>query len=171
MWSGAPARPWGVKRAEDWRLGSLWVRRQGRAEMKGLLTEWPVRRPRDWVQCVNEPLTTKELEAVRVSVARGRPYGDRQWQEGMIGRLHLEPTVRSEGRPTYQGTSPMIWFSPLAIIGLIPFPIPSPFPSPFPPPTAKTPCKPAGGRGFIEDGGIEANGDRARRHALKPPAA
>lgn len=88
-----------VKRAEDWRFGSLWARRQGPAELKGLLAEWPVGRPRDWVRAVNAPLTAKELERVRVSVVRGRPYGDEAWQKRMVGRLHLEHTVRGEGRP------------------------------------------------------------------------
>jgi putative transposase len=88
-----------VTRAEDWRFGSLWVRQQGPEELKGLLAEWPRERPRDWVRAVNTPLTAKELERVHVSVVRGRPYGQPGWQDRMVGRLHLEHTVRGEGRP------------------------------------------------------------------------
>ena len=44
-------------------------------------------------------LTDKELERVRASVARGRPFGDDAWAEKTIRRLHLEHTVRAGGRP------------------------------------------------------------------------
>src|SRR5262249_17890340 len=47
-----------VKRAEDWRYGSLWryyVERQRRE-----LSPWPVPQPRSWLQIVNEPQTDAE---------------------------------------------------------------------------------------------------------------
>jgi putative transposase len=51
------------------------------------------------VRHVNRPLTDKELERVRASVARGRPFGDAAWVEKTVHRLRLEHTVRPEGRP------------------------------------------------------------------------
>jgi len=89
-----------ARRAQDWRFGSLWVREQGRPELRALLAEWPVDRPADWVRRVNEPWTGKELERVRASATRGRPYGGKGWQEQMVRKLGLEHTVRSEGRPS-----------------------------------------------------------------------
>lgn len=44
-----------------------------RAEM------WPLSRPADWGQMVNQPQTESELEALRRCVNRGRPYGDPNW--------------------------------------------------------------------------------------------
>jgi len=33
------------------------------------------------------------------SLPRGRPFGDDAWQARTVRRLHLEHTVRREGRP------------------------------------------------------------------------
>jgi putative transposase len=48
---------------------------------------------------VNEPQTEAELDAVRLSVARGRPYGSEAWLEAVVQRLGLQATVRPRGRP------------------------------------------------------------------------
>jgi putative transposase len=45
-----------VERAEDWRWSSLW-RRHNRCS-DGLLSEWPVPIPRDWLEIVNRDLWT-----------------------------------------------------------------------------------------------------------------
>ena len=89
-----------VKTAENWRWSSLWLRLLGKSEQdKPALSEWPVARPQNWVSLVNQPQASKELEAVRLSVQRGRPYGGEVWQRWMIKRLGLESTFRSRGRP------------------------------------------------------------------------
>ncbi len=88
-----------VDRAEAWRWGSLWARRSGGAELRGLLSDWPVERPRDWLRQVNAAMTAKELERVRTCVVRNRPFGGENWQQRMVTRLGLEHTLRSEGRP------------------------------------------------------------------------
>ena len=86
--------------AELWRWGSLWSRaRGGDAAMKGLRSHWPVSRPANWTARVNVPLTAKELGRVRVSIERGRPYGDDEWVRQTVKALNLEHTVRREGRP------------------------------------------------------------------------
>jgi REP-associated tyrosine transposase len=88
-----------VDRAEQWRFGSLWAREEGSAALRQLLSPWPVDRPRDWVNIVNQPLRDGEMEAIETSMNRGRPYGDARWQSKIIGKLGLEHTVRREGRP------------------------------------------------------------------------
>ena len=50
-----------VRRAEDWRWGSLWARRHGDERLEALLSEWPVERPTGWLRLVNEPITDKEV--------------------------------------------------------------------------------------------------------------
>ncbi len=50
-----------VARAEEWRWGSLWVRREGPAELRGLLCAEAPGLPGDWLDYVNEPLPRKEL--------------------------------------------------------------------------------------------------------------
>jgi len=88
-----------VSRAEQWRWGSLWVRRSGSRELRALLSEWPLARPRNWVPAVNTPLPGKELEKLRLCVRRNRPYGDEAWQQRTAARLGLPHTLRAEGRP------------------------------------------------------------------------
>jgi putative transposase len=88
-----------VKRAEDWRYSSLWARLHGPAELRRVLSDWPVDRPRNWVARVNEPLTAREIERVRTSIARNRPLGSDQWVQRIAKRHGLEHTLRSEGRP------------------------------------------------------------------------
>jgi putative transposase len=88
-----------VRKAEKWRFSSLWARTHGDDATKGLLSTWPVERPADWTARVNAPLSSKELDRIRVSVERGRPYGGDAWVSRTVSQLHLEHTIRSEGRP------------------------------------------------------------------------
>jgi putative transposase len=88
-----------VKRAEDWKHGSLWVREQGSAELRALFCDWPVDRPPNWRDRVNTPMTRREIERVKTSIDRNRPFGSDAWVQRTVKRLGLEHTVRSEGRP------------------------------------------------------------------------
>ena len=88
-----------VERAEAWRWSSLWRRERGSPQERGLMGEWPVQRPADWLTWVNEPQTAKELDALRESARRGRPFGDPAWQAETAARLRLQGTFRPPGRP------------------------------------------------------------------------
>jgi putative transposase len=88
-----------VRRAQDWRWGSLWVRMHGDAKQKSMLSPWPVEPPRDWTRWVNEPLHDDDLAAVKTSLERGRPLGNAAWIERTAIRLDLGHTLRREGRP------------------------------------------------------------------------
>jgi putative transposase len=90
-----------VKKAEDWLWSSLNHRLRGTVPLDRL-SPWPVRMPRDWVGHVNKPQTDAEVEAVRRSVLRGRPYGDDEWEQRAAKELHLEFTMRERGRPKKQ---------------------------------------------------------------------
>jgi putative transposase len=88
-----------VGRAKDWRWGSLcrWVR--GSGEDKELLAAWPSPRRPNWVDHVNSPQTEAEMQAVRRSVQRCRPFGDAAWTERIAQEMNLESTLRPTGRP------------------------------------------------------------------------
>ena len=88
-----------VQRAEDWRWGSLWHRRNRANKHSILLDPWPVSIPDDWLEHVNQVQTTEELIALRNSVNRGQPYGSPDWLSDMVDRYGLESTVRTRGRP------------------------------------------------------------------------
>jgi putative transposase len=93
-----PLRAKMVRRAEDWPWSSL----GGAAGANGVkveVEEWPVERPRGWVGVVNEGVEEGEVERLRVSVKRGRPFGGEKWVKRVVGRLGLEGTMRDPWRP------------------------------------------------------------------------
>lgn len=94
-----------VKRAEQWRWSSLWTRHNGDKEQRSLLSAWPISRPRNWTAAVNTPFTLKELVRLQVSIERSRPFGDDAWIKRTAGRLGLEHTLRSQGRPRKEPTT------------------------------------------------------------------
>jgi hypothetical protein len=48
-----------------------------------LLSARPIARSPRWVERVNKPLTSAELKAVRNSVNRGSPFGDKNWVQAI----------------------------------------------------------------------------------------
>lgn len=88
-----------VERAEDGRWGSLWARRQADEQLQAILSPWPVERPSHWVRSVHARVTEKEVERIRTSVARNRPFGNEKGQSEQAKRLELLYTLRGEGRP------------------------------------------------------------------------
>jgi putative transposase len=91
-----------VRRAEDWRYGSLWARLHGGEELRSLLSPWPVERPDDWVQTVNRPMSAREIERIKTSIVRNRPFGSEAWITKTAQRLDLKHTLGNEGRPRKQ---------------------------------------------------------------------
>jgi putative transposase len=96
-----------VKRAEDWRWGSLHIRCQKRGAatevaLQGLLTPRVVQDAgslKNWVKYVNAVATKSERERLEASAKRGCPYGEARWVSRVAGQLELEHTMRPEGRP------------------------------------------------------------------------
>jgi putative transposase len=52
-----------------------------------------------WRQWVHQPLTERELAAVRKAVTTGRPYGSAPWVEAVAARLGIALASRPRGRP------------------------------------------------------------------------
>ena len=67
-----------------------------------ILSTWPLPRPTDWLQIVNQPQTEAEVAALRCCVNRGRPFGDPNWVTDTAKRLGLESTIRPRGRAKKQ---------------------------------------------------------------------
>ena len=88
-----------VRKAEDWPFGRLWIRECGSKAHRAMLSDWPVPRPRKWVQSVNEAATDAELEVIRRSCRRGSPYVSADWVKKTAKELGLESTLRSPRRP------------------------------------------------------------------------
>jgi len=83
--------------AEKWPWSGL-AQRQARLP-EPRLTAWPVDRPGNWSRLINAGLSDAELEGVRQSVLRGRPWGEPAWVLETAKRLKLGFTLRNPGRP------------------------------------------------------------------------
>jgi putative transposase len=88
-----------VKRAEDWRWGSLWRVVHGKWDQRPQIHPWPVTRPSDWLGYVNQPTPMLEADALRRCTERSRPYGSEPWVAAMADQLGLGCTLRPRGRP------------------------------------------------------------------------
>jgi putative transposase len=108
-----------VERAEDWQWSSLyrWLNPSASVDLRGpdqppplILTPWPtgissnkavdaLGRPRNWRKLINTPQTQAELDALRLAVRKGRPFGGDPWAAKMIDRHGLTSTLRNPGRP------------------------------------------------------------------------
>jgi putative transposase len=86
-----------VQRARDWRWCSLHAR--GADKPVVALGEWPVDRPGNWEALVETPQTAGEIEKLRVSVNRGRPFGSDSWARRTAARLGLTQSFNAPGRP------------------------------------------------------------------------
>jgi putative transposase len=93
-----PLRASLVARAEQWPWSSL-----GRGLSSGdtfvQLSAWPVERATNWLEKVNATPTQMEVEQIRLSVRRGRPFGQAAWVEKTAQALGLQSTLRDPWRP------------------------------------------------------------------------
>jgi putative transposase len=90
-----PLRAELVARAEDWKWSSLPGWRSG----DRLLWRGVEVRDERWLERVNEPLSIGDLQRLRLSVQRSRPYGNESWTKKTARRMGLEYTLRGRGRP------------------------------------------------------------------------
>ena len=80
----------------------LWQRVHTADQDASLLSAWPLPYPASWVKMVSEAHTEVELQALRLSVKRSRPFGDDGWVAATAERLHLGQTPRPQGRPRHK---------------------------------------------------------------------
>jgi putative transposase len=92
-----PMRSKKVRKPEKWQWSSLAVRALDKATVK--LAAWPVRRPPNWLEQVGKPMEPEAIEQVRLSIARGRPFGDDAWVAKTADRLGFQSSLRPVGRP------------------------------------------------------------------------
>ncbi len=86
-----------VERAEDWRWGSLHWRAARSTPLT--LSSPPLELPAYWRDLVNLPQTAAEMDAIRTSVNRQRPFGEPDWVERRAREAGLEQSLFSVGRP------------------------------------------------------------------------
>ena len=94
-----------VRRAEDWRWGSLHWRLRDRSPI--VLQPPPLALPSNWADFVNIPQTSAELEAIRMSVNRQRPFGDPAWTREKARNAGLSQSLGEVGRPRRRRCGPI----------------------------------------------------------------
>jgi putative transposase len=85
-----------VQRAEDWPWGSLAQRMRRTATVS--LAEWPVPRPRNWIEIVQLDVVA-ETQALQLAVCRSAPYGPDDWRVQIASQLGLTSSLVPIGRP------------------------------------------------------------------------
>ncbi len=91
-----------VKKAEDWKWGSLYLRLKNPELTKQLLTPWPIDMPKDYLGLVNNPLPKIQLNNIRHSIEKSKPLGTEQWVKRQIDKYDLGYTLREPGRPKFK---------------------------------------------------------------------
>jgi len=91
-----PVRAGLVARAEDWPWSSA-------SDLTGTcrpaLHAWPMPRPPQWLDLVNEPEPALALAALRECVTHSAPYGTDAWRAETVTRLGWTSGLRPPGRP------------------------------------------------------------------------
>ena len=94
-----PLRAKLVKKAQDWRWGSLYRREKGTPKQKKLLHQLPTELSPNYLEDVNTRFKIEEIDRLRTSVNKGAPYGSDAWVDTMVKKHNMESTLRGPGRP------------------------------------------------------------------------
>ena len=78
---------------------SLWRRIYGKDQRIKLLSEWPISEPEDYLSFIKIPQPKEEEEKIRLSVVKGKPFGNDNWSIKIIKKFGLESTIRAPWRP------------------------------------------------------------------------
>jgi putative transposase len=89
-----------VARVEDWPWTSATL--SALEEARPLLTAWPVPKPADWLETLNVPAPTKDVDEIRRAIRAGMPLGDAEWQTATLAALHRIVAGGRRGRPHKQ---------------------------------------------------------------------
>ena len=94
-----PLRAKLVKHLKDWKWSSYYKRLYGTLNQKKLLATESITWPDNYNELINQKEDKDELEVIRNSVNRGKPYGGSNWTGKMLKKFGLEVTERKRGRP------------------------------------------------------------------------
>jgi putative transposase len=84
-----------VSRAERWRWSSAW---EGRSSCSSVtLSAWPIPRPVNWIEIINDTQPCDDLDAVQAAIRRNRPLGEETWSATVAVRVGM--SRRRRGRP------------------------------------------------------------------------
>lgn len=95
-----PLRAKLVKKSEDWQWGSAYKRYSiNKIKNKSFLSDIPIDIPQNYRIRLNQIDKEDDLEDIRLSVEKGRPFGTIKWVDKMVEKFKLLSTTRNGGRP------------------------------------------------------------------------
>ncbi|TSC62275.1 MAG: putative transposase [Parcubacteria group bacterium Gr01-1014_48] len=94
-----PVRAGLVRKVEDWRWGSGWIRARGTPKLQKMLSKGPTPLPTNYGAWVNTQDKEDITTGIRTSVNKGAPFGSNDWVNMMVDEHKLHATLREGGRP------------------------------------------------------------------------
>ena len=92
-----PVRARLVARAENWRWSSA-APATSSARWPAM-SAWPVRKPKDWLDRLNVPESTRSLRGVRDAIRAGSHFGSASWRVKTAEALRWRNGLKRPGRP------------------------------------------------------------------------
>lgn len=92
-----------ARKAEEWRWGSAYCRKHSTGKQKEFLATWPVSKPENYIEWLNESQAPDEEESIQKSIQQGGPFGEDLWVSKIVKKLGIESTIRPRGRPKKGG--------------------------------------------------------------------
>ncbi|MBX4197795.1 transposase [Candidatus Parcubacteria bacterium] len=83
-----------VNRAEEWKWSSL----NRRLEQCRYLSLLPTELPANYIESVNQGMSSNNMRKIQTSVVRSKPLGKDEWVQKMIERFKLQTSIRPRGR-------------------------------------------------------------------------
>ena len=88
-----------VGKAEEWPWSSAYLRVHGTKDQQKLLSPWPVEEPTDYLTWLNRSGPKEEIENIRYTIQRSRPFGSESWVKRTVREFGLENSMRDPWRP------------------------------------------------------------------------
>ena len=86
-----------VRKAQNWQWSS--VGNPPKDTIVPKIDPGPVKRRKDWLKWVNQPLSETERDALAVCISRGQPFSKDDWKSQTARKLGIESSLRPRGRP------------------------------------------------------------------------
>jgi len=76
-----------VKKAEDWKWSSAHMYLYGNEKQKKILSPWPVEKPDNYLDWLNQSQPTEDVENIKFALKRNRPYGEYDWVNRLVSNF------------------------------------------------------------------------------------
>ena len=86
-----------IRKAQNWMWSSIGIPPKDTNAPE--INPGPVKRRKDWLNWVNQPISKSERDALHLCISRGQPFGKDKWKLTTAKKLGIESSLRPRGRP------------------------------------------------------------------------